>query len=525
VVLLEIRWQGLRELRTFVPDIKEYIDQLYRENALKQHLLWTPMFGDIFQHAEVQSCITGARIARLFQEHMHWDSPEEVNEITVLTDNREFKARSVATQGTTVCFSCSNETDGSLPCSSARQEILSQIKALFPSHIIVHTDASDRFQIWQWVDRTTSTRYLDCEAIEPTSMLGPIGHELEVDLKNKSQRERLIGELLLSLVLEVIADRTVFVSHGSFGWQTEFKTLSEAGAASALQNEPIIAEQGHYPNGLMLIRSGFARLSEKFNHGERTVSYLARGQTFGLEELAHNWRNPDRTIPWQRSLRAIGYVDTLLVPTSVIEQFVLPYIAQAEIDQLIARAQTNDGKPSRIDTDLLESLVEKRFINGTATMMIDLNRCTRCDDCVRACADAHDNNPRFLRHGPKIGRYMVANACMHCVDPVCMIGCPTGAICRSSFKGQVIINDATCIGCAICANNCPYDNIRMAQVRDNLGNFLIDRVSMAPIMRASKCDLCVEQLGGPACERACPHDALARIDMQDLETAANWLGR
>ena len=60
---------------------------------------------------------------------------------------------------------------------------------------------------------------------------------------------------------------------------------------------------------------------------------------------------------------------------------------------------------------------------------------------------------------------MVANACMHCVDPVCMIGCPTGAIHRESIEGQVVINDRTCVGCATCANSCPYDNIQMVEIR------------------------------------------------------------
>ena len=50
---------------------------------------------------------------------------------------------------------------------------------------------------------------------------------------------------------------------------------------------------------------------------------------------------------------------------------------------------------------------------------------------------------------------MVANACMHCADPVCMIQCPTGAIHRNVYGGEVIINDATCVGCTACAKICP----------------------------------------------------------------------
>ena len=117
---------------------------------------------------------------------------------------------------------------------------------------------------------------------------------------------------------------------------------------------------------------------------------------------------------------------------------------------------------------------------------------------------------------------MTANACMQCVDPVCLIGCPTGAIHRSLEGGVIVINDDTCIGCGVCANSCPYDNIRMVTLHDRNGNTILDRDNQTPIAKATKCDLCVEQLGGPACERACPHDALQRLDfhalLQRLET-------
>jgi Fe-S-cluster-containing dehydrogenase component len=162
---------------------------------------------------------------------------------------------------------------------------------------------------------------------------------------------------------------------------------------------------------------------------------------------------------------------------------------------------------------------------GVSSMLVDLDRCTQCDDCVRACAAGHDNNPKFIRHGPVRDGIMVANACMHCIDPVCMIGCPTGAIHRESLEGQVVINDLTCIGCAICANSCPYDNIQMVQIRDPGGNFIVDEATRTPILKATKCDLCVDQLGGPACVRACPHDALIRADMREVDKLAEWLDR
>ena len=281
----------------------------------------------------------------------------------------------------------------------------------------------------------------------------------------------------------------------------------------------------------MLIKAGFARMSQKFGNGHRTLNYLGAGQVYGLPEIAHNWRQPDAPVSLQYTLRVIGYTHVIVIPTAVMESVVLPAIEKNALPPLVLSIAESEAAPppqidasAKIGADTLEFLTENRIFNGTASMVINLDRCTRCDDCVRACAAAHDNNPRFLRHGPTSGKLMIAQACMHCVDPICMIGCPTGAIHRDAFGGQVVINPATCIGCKACFNNCPYEAIRMVETRDADGEFLVDN-EMKPILKATKCDLCVEQLGGPACERACPHGALARVNMTDLDAFANWLKR
>jgi len=298
------------------------------------------------------------------------------------------------------------------------------------------------------------------------------------------------------------------------------------------EKEPVIVSEGDYPNGVVLVRAGFARVSHKFGSGERTLNYIGAGQFFGFNEIAHNWRQPQQPVEFQYTLRAIGYTHLLIVPTRVMEEIVLPTLPPQELPPPIAAATpAPDAMPAetsetealnKIGAEVLEFLTENRFFNGTAAMVIDLERCTRCDDCVRACASTHDNNPRFLRHGPTSGRLMIAHACMHCADPVCMIGCPTGAIHRESFAGQVVVNPVTCIGCQACFNNCPYDAIRMVDIRDAGGAFMVDKDSK-PISKATKCDLCVENAGGPACQRACPHGALARMNLNDLHALAEWM--
>lgn len=328
-------------------------------------------------------------------------------------------------------------------------------------------------------------------------------------------------------VVQQVADQTLFETYGEFEWHTSFKKLAKLTPEQRLRQEPLIASEGEYIDGLILLRTGFARVSRQLNNGNPTLSFIGRGETFGFSELVHNWRNDDQ-VPYQTSLRGLGNVDILRIPTSVMEEIVLPtlpsWLYPASHEELDSHEMTLQGITGAegLDTGFVEFLVENRVINGRATMMINTDRCVRCDDCTRACAAAHDNNPRFLRHGKRYKNFMIANSCMHCVDPVCMIGCPTGAIHRSSLEGQVVINDSACIGCATCANSCPYDNIRMVAVRDKAGDYILDEANN-PIIKSTKCDLCVEQIGGPACERACPHDALRRVNMQDLSSYTDWL--
>jgi len=315
---------------------------------------------------------------------------------------------------------------------------------------------------------------------------------------------------------------TLFESYGEFDWHENYKNEVDQDHSSLLKHETLIVEEGDYADGLLLINSGVARQSHHYNHGYRIIKYLNKGDVFGLRTITHNWKNHDNS-PLPTSLHAVGYTNVMRVPSHIIEALVLPKMTAEEIDILLLERQNtflvkmDYTKDLRLADGMLDFMSDFRYINGSASMLIDLDRCIRCDECVNACAVGHNNNPRFNRHGRRYDHFMVANACMHCHDPVCMIGCPTGAIHREP-GGQVAINDNTCIGCSTCANSCPYENIKMVQVRNAEGEFRQDAMSLRQVVKASKCDLCVDQLDGPACQRACPHDALKRIDLFDLST-------
>ena len=391
-------------------------------------------------------------------------------------------------------------------------------------------------------------RYAQYTANLSRERVRPLSEEEMASLEHEDERIQGGEEGLIS-DLTFVARHTRFRSYGEFTWQTTFKEMAQSGGKEVRESEPVIVKQGNIASELILIRSGFVRVTRRYNHGEKTVAYLGKGQSYGMAELFHNagLEQSDQageSLAYQHSLRAIGHVDILAIPGPIVTSSVVPHLRPEEKASLNAELedlQAEEIAASKLGADshvnMLEFLVEERAINGTAAMLIDLERCTSCDDCVRACARTHDNNPRFMRFGPQQEGVQLTHACMHCVDPVCMIGCPTGAIHRDAIGNQVVINEYTCIGCSTCADNCPYENIQMVEIRDGEGDFMpgttkneekdVVRLNPEeePIRKATKCDLCENLPSGPACANACPHDALIRVDLTRSGKLFDWMSR
>lgn len=341
------------------------------------------------------------------------------------------------------------------------------------------------------------------------------------ELIDKNYRDKMLKAKLASHpdfsglgrdIVDKIAQASLFETYGGYEWTRSYRReQGQGGNIIGSEAEPWVAREGDYADGLLLIGAGFARISTNLGFSHRSLGYLKAGDYFGFEELYTAWKTGEEQHS-KVSLSALGYLHVLRIPAHVLQRWVFPNIKTEPVNSL-ELAQ----RPVAADA-VMEWAIDERFINGTRSMVIDMDHCVRCDDCVRACERSHEGNPRFIRHGKTQGKWMVAHACMHCVDPVCMIGCPTGAIHRTA-TGVVIINDRTCIGCATCANSCPYDNIQMVEIRDTRGRRVNDPATGTPIVKATKCDLCATQYGGPACVRACPHGALQRIDFN----SSDWL--
>ena len=168
---------------------------------------------------------------------------------------------------------------------------------------------------------------------------------------------------------------------------------------------------------------------------------------------------------------------------------------------------------------------------ATDVLLIDQELCVSCDFCEQACAATHNGTSRLNRKaGPTYAHIHVPRSCRHCEDPSCMKDCPPDAIQRGGVGGEVFIGD-NCIGCGNCEQNCPYGVIQMSyqtEASDNFWRWLIFGFGGKPgtakqaaanedaIKRAVKCDMCIDQKGGPACVRACPTGAAARVSPEEF---------
>ncbi|MDR2153015.1 MAG: 4Fe-4S dicluster domain-containing protein [Helicobacteraceae bacterium] len=97
--------------------------------------------------------------------------------------------------------------------------------------------------------------------------------------------------------------------------------------------------------------------------------------------------------------------------------------------------------------------------------------------------------------------------CMHCDDPACQKLCPFGVIGKSK-EGAVSIDVDFCMGGSKCRDVCPW-NIPQRQAGVGLYTKIAPKFMGGGAMY--KCDMCADLLAGdqkPACERACPKNAI-----------------
>ncbi len=266
-----------------------------------------------------------------------------------------------------------------------------------------------------------------------------------------------------------------------------------------------IVEQGATDRSFYLVRGGYVKLGLQSGSGDLAVTYLRKGDYAGEVSMLLDE-------PWPFTLTALEHVELVRLKHSDFEEAIsaFPSVQKMLWETAVQRLKER-GFSSRnpLSSQYLQMAMDTGLIHGESVLLIDLNVCTRCDDCVRGCASTHGGIPRFIREGITYRNWSIPTSCYQCTDPVCMIGCPTGAISRPIGAPEVLINDDTCIGCGNCARRCPWGNII---------NVPFESASLGrEIQLATKCDQCFGRDAGPACVQMCPHDAAIRINFKEID--------
>ena len=217
----------------------------------------------------------------------------------------------------------------------------------------------------------------------------------------------------------------------------------------------VICSQGDVADSFYLIRLGFVKVSEPHPGGELVLAYLGRGGYFGeIGLLGGGTRTATCT--------ALDHVELVRIHAEEFHQMVQAVPGRSRkpgnVGPRASGAESATAGHRRQHVPL-DSFLTQGLMEAQSLLMMDLERCTRCDACVRACADAHDGVTRLIREGQRFDKYLVATSCRQCRDPLCMVGCPVGSIRRRNSLEVIIEN--WCIGCGLCAKNCPYGNINM----------------------------------------------------------------
>ena len=315
-----------------------------------------------------------------------------------------------------------------------------------------------------------------------------------------------------------------------------------------------LCKEGQPIDRLILIKSGWVRRSRGVPFHAASpevvlgvdesigVDFLGGGNVLGLDGVA-------QPANWRFRVTLMARTEVLEVP---LDQFSTdPVLRQQLAETFSSMSTAGSALPPTIellpDLNALKAAEEEigtGIIDGSNVLVMDMDLCIRCGNCSLACHKMHGQS-RLLRRGIQIERpvavgkkrlqhALVPQVCMHCADPECMTGCPTGSIFRDAV-GHIDIDPQTCIGCYDCATQCPYDAITMVPraappakngFASKLRSAFKFKIDPPPAAEASddlvaiKCNLCEDTPLNPpgarskkySCEENCPTGALVRVD-------------
>ena len=306
-----------------------------------------------------------------------------------------------------------------------------------------------------------------------------------------------------------------------------------------------------YKGDFYFVRFGSLKVSRSPLGQEIVLNRLTSNDYFGEIALLHEpivaevasqlaaERDPERRKALVNLGNALGKTDARVRSASVAgldtvelvrirgQQFMDFLQTQPEILQALVRAcverrlKDRGGNSNR--QRAMSDWLGQGFYQARKMLVLDLERCTRCDECTKACADSHpgpkeEKTSRLLREGPRFGKFLVATSCRSCHTPYCMDGCPVDSIHRGAKSLEIRVENH-CIGCGLCSKNCPYESIQMLTLPNTTSGSKTSEAGgdrrAADVRVAVNCDLCQDTTTGdedPFCVAACPHEAAYRMD-------------
>jgi len=291
----------------------------------------------------------------------------------------------------------------------------------------------------------TEVLHMDKKAL---SILMESSNEIK-EIINKRFRERLLKTELRKIM---IFDNFPNIFFDELLKEIEYVTYSMGDT---------VVYYGQESNDFYIIIDGFAkayvprsgkRKSQNFDEDFKIAAYLPPGHYFGSIGF-------DKKRKRTATVKAFTALELVKIDQLKFQSLISKYCDIKErLKNIFSKINRKNYETSIDETSerLMDWIFSSNVIRTNAALLLDLNKCIRCETCVNTCEKLFGGS-RLSFGGVEFNNFLIPASCWHCHEPLCLEDCPTGAISRD-LSGEVYHNDY-CIGCGNCAKNCSFGNI------------------------------------------------------------------